>query len=106
MRGSVNTSPRYATLLIVKWINIMRARRPDLPPFRQLSVEDVENCLNKGEFYHKKFKFLPKWVNISLCFVLQFSYPLLFKFFILHLPSSGADFFDNDCSLILLSRAL
>jgi hypothetical protein len=26
----------------------MRARRPDLPPFRQLSVEDVENCLNEG----------------------------------------------------------
>jgi hypothetical protein len=33
---------------MVKWINIMRARRPDLPPFRQLSVEDVENCPNEG----------------------------------------------------------
>jgi hypothetical protein len=48
VRGSVNTSPKYATLSIVKWINIMRARRPDLPPLRQLSVEDVENCLNEG----------------------------------------------------------
>ncbi len=54
----------------------------------------------------KKFKFSPKWVNISLCSVLQFSYPLLFKFFILHLPSYGADFFDNDCSLFLLSSPL
>jgi hypothetical protein len=43
----------------------MRARRPDLPPFRQLSVEDVENCLKEGKFYHKKFKFSPKWVIIS-----------------------------------------
>jgi hypothetical protein len=34
--------------------------------------------------------------------VLQFSYPLLFKFFILHLPSYGVDYFDNDCSLTLL----
>jgi hypothetical protein len=84
----------------------MRARRPDLPPFRQLSVEDVENYLNEGKFYHKKFKFSPKWVNLSFCSVLQFSYPLFFKFFILRLPSSGADFFDNDCSLILLSQAL
>jgi hypothetical protein len=47
VRGSVYTSPRYATLKIVKWINIMRAKRPDLPPFRHLSVEDVENCLNE-----------------------------------------------------------
>jgi hypothetical protein len=31
---------------------------------------------------------------ISLCSVLQFSYPLLFKFFILHLPSYGVDYFD------------
>ncbi len=84
----------------------MRARRPDLPPFGQLSVEEVENCLNEGYFYHKKFKFSPKWVDISLCSVLQFSYPLLFKFFILRLPSSGADFSDNDSSLTLLSRAL
>jgi hypothetical protein len=49
---------------------------------------------------------LLKWVYISLCYILQFSYPLLFKFFILRLPSSGADYFDNDCSLILLLRAL
>ncbi len=48
VRGSVNTSPRYATLEIVKWINIKRARRPDLCPLRQVSVEDVENCFNKG----------------------------------------------------------
>jgi hypothetical protein len=46
VRGSVSTSPRYATL-IVKWINIMRARRPDLHPLRQVSVEDVENCFNE-----------------------------------------------------------
>ncbi len=32
VRGSVNISPRYAALLIVKWINITRARRPDLRP--------------------------------------------------------------------------
>jgi hypothetical protein len=43
----------------------MRARRPDNPPYRQLSVEDVENCINEGKFYHKKFKFSPKWVIIS-----------------------------------------
>jgi hypothetical protein len=28
---------------IVKWIKIKRARRPDLWPLRQVSVEDVEN---------------------------------------------------------------
>jgi hypothetical protein len=28
---------------IVKWINIKRARRPDLWHLRQVSVEDVEN---------------------------------------------------------------
>jgi hypothetical protein len=44
VRGYVNISPRYATLLIVKWINIKRARRPDLRPLRQVSVENVENC--------------------------------------------------------------
>jgi hypothetical protein len=60
----------------------------------------------KVNFIKKKFKFSPKWVYISLCYVLQFSYPLLFKFFILRLPLSGADYFDNDCSLILLLRAL
>jgi hypothetical protein len=49
-------------------------------------------------------KFSLKWVNISLCSVMQFSYPMLFKFFILHLPSYGADYFDNDSSLTLLSR--
>ncbi len=48
VRGSVNTSPRYATLQIVNWIKIMRARRPDLPLLRQFSVEDVENSLNEG----------------------------------------------------------
>jgi len=64
----------------------MRARRPDLPPLRQLSVEDLENCLNEGYFYPKKFKFSPKWANISLFSVLQFSYPLLFKIF--YSPSS------------------
>jgi hypothetical protein len=48
VRGSVNTSPRYATLYIVKWINITRARRPDLRPLRQISVDDVENCFNEG----------------------------------------------------------
>jgi hypothetical protein len=48
VRGSVNTSPRYATLKIVKWINIKRARRPDLHPKRQVPVEDVENCFNEG----------------------------------------------------------
>jgi hypothetical protein len=37
---------------------------------------------------------------------LQFSYSLLFKFLILHLPSYGADYFDSDSSLILLSRSL
>jgi hypothetical protein len=31
---------------------------------------------------------------------------LLFKFVILRLPSSGADYFDYDCSLILLLKAL
>ncbi len=25
-----------------------RARRPDLRPLRQVSVEDVENCFNEG----------------------------------------------------------
>jgi hypothetical protein len=39
---------------------------------------------------------------ISLHSVLQFSYTLLFKFFILHLPSYGADYFDNGFSLTLL----
>jgi hypothetical protein len=48
VRGSVNTSPRCATLYIVKWINIKRARRPDLRPLRQVSVENVENCFNEG----------------------------------------------------------
>jgi hypothetical protein len=48
VRGSVNTSPRYATLYIVKWINMKRAMRLDLRPLRQVSVEDVENCFNKG----------------------------------------------------------
>ncbi len=56
-------------------------------------------------FIKKNLNFSQKWVNISLCSVLQFSYPLLFKFFILFLPSSGADYFDNDSSLTLLSRA-
>jgi hypothetical protein len=37
---------------------------------------------------------------------MQFSYPLLFKFLILRLPSSGVDYFDNDCSLILLCPKL
>jgi hypothetical protein len=48
VRGSLNISPRYATLYIVNWINIMKARRPDLHPLRQVSVEDVENCFNEG----------------------------------------------------------
>jgi hypothetical protein len=48
VRGSVNNSPRYATLSIVKKINIKRARRLDLRPLRQVSVEDVENCFNEG----------------------------------------------------------
>jgi hypothetical protein len=37
---------------------------------------------------------------------LQFSYPKLFELSILHLPSYGADYFDNDSSVTLLSRAL
>jgi hypothetical protein len=37
----------------------MRARRPDLPPLRQLPVENVENCFNEGKFYQNKFKFSP-----------------------------------------------
>jgi hypothetical protein len=77
-------------------LNITRARRPDLRPLRQVFVEDVENFFNEGKFYQKKFKFSPKWVNISLCSVLQLSYPLHFKLFILCLPSSGMDFFVND----------
>jgi hypothetical protein len=32
----------------------MRARRPDLPPLRQLSVEDVENCLKGRLILSKK----------------------------------------------------
>jgi hypothetical protein len=32
----------------VKWINMKRARRPDLCPLRQVSVGDVENCFNEG----------------------------------------------------------
>jgi hypothetical protein len=44
----------------------MRARRPDLPPLRQLSVEDVKNCLSEGKFYQKVFKFSPKWVNLKV----------------------------------------
>ena len=48
LRGSVSTSPRYATLLIVKWNNIKRARRPDLRPLRQVSVGNVENCFSGG----------------------------------------------------------
>ncbi len=83
VRRYVNTSPRYATLKIVKRINIKRARRPDLRPSRKVSVEDVENCFNEGLFYPKKLKFSLKWVNISLCSVMQFSYHLLFKFFLL-----------------------
>jgi hypothetical protein len=83
-----------------------RARRPDLRPKRQVPVEDVENCFNEGLFYQKKIKFSPKWVNKSLRYVLQFSYHLLLKFFILRLPSSGANYFYNDCSLMLLLRAL
>jgi hypothetical protein len=67
VRGSVNTSLRYATLYIVKWINIMRARRPDLCPLRQVFVEDVENCFNEGKFNIKKLNFSPKWVSRSLC---------------------------------------
>jgi hypothetical protein len=58
----------------------------------------------KGNFIPNKLKFSLKWVDISFCPVLQFSYPLLFKFFILHLPSYGADYFDNVSSLTLLSR--
>jgi hypothetical protein len=84
----------------------MRARRPDLCPLRQVFVEDVENCFNDGYFNPKNLNFSPKWVNISLCSVLQFSYLLLFKFFILPLPSSRADYFDNNSYLILLMRAL
>jgi hypothetical protein len=64
----------------------MRARRPDLHPLRQVSVEDVENCFYEGYFYQKNVKFSPKWVNINLCTVLQFSKPLLLNFFILRLP--------------------
>jgi hypothetical protein len=54
----------------------------------------------------KIFLFSLNWVNIGLCSVLQFSYPLLLKFFNLHLPSFGADYFDNVSSLALLLRAL
>ncbi len=56
----------------------------------------------KGNFIFKKFQFKLKRVDISLCSVLQFSYPLLFKFLILHLPSYGAEYFDNVSSLTLL----
>jgi hypothetical protein len=45
VRGSVNTSPRYATLYR---INIKRARRPDLRTLRQVSVENVEYCFKEG----------------------------------------------------------
>ncbi len=48
VRGSVTTSPRYATFKIVKWINIKRAMRLDSRPLRQVSVGDVENCFNEG----------------------------------------------------------
>jgi hypothetical protein len=84
----------------------MRARRPDLCPLRQVSIENVETVSMKANFIKKISNFLPKWVNVSLCSVLQISYPFLFKFFILQIPSSGVDYFDNDCSLILLWRAL
>ena len=69
---------------------------------RQLSVEDVESVSMKVNFI-KKIKLFTK---MALYKLMQFSYPLLFKFFILRLPSSGADCFDNDCSLILMLRAL
>ncbi len=39
----------------------------------------------KGTFI-KKFKFSLKWVNISVCSLMHFSYPLLIKFF--YSPSS------------------
>jgi hypothetical protein len=38
VRGSVNISPGYVILYVVKWINIKRARRPDLHPLRQVSL--------------------------------------------------------------------
>jgi hypothetical protein len=57
VRGTVNISPRYAALQIVKWINITRARRPDLHPLRQVSVEDVENCFNEGILLKKNSNF-------------------------------------------------
>jgi hypothetical protein len=72
-------------------------------PLRQVSVDDVENCFNK-EMLPKKVKFSLKWVDINLCSILQVSYPLPFKFFFLHLPSYGADYFDNVSSLTLLSK--
>jgi hypothetical protein len=39
---------------VVKWINIKRARRPDLWPLRQVSVEDVKTVSMKGNFINKK----------------------------------------------------
>jgi hypothetical protein len=42
-----------ASSIIVKWINIKRARRPYHCPLRQVSVKDVENCFNEGLFYQK-----------------------------------------------------
>ena len=48
VRGSVDISLRYAAHKIVKHIKITRARRPDLRPLGQVSVEEMENCYKDG----------------------------------------------------------
>jgi hypothetical protein len=57
-------------------------------PLRQVSVDDVENCFNKG-ILSKKVKFSLKYVDINLCSILQFSYPLLLKFFFSIFPHTA-----------------
>jgi len=48
VRVSVDISPTYAAHKIVQHIKITRARRPDLRPLGQVSVEAMENCFKDG----------------------------------------------------------
>ncbi len=73
-----------------KWSNGLIWREPGgqtFVPWGRFLLRMWNTVSMKGNIIQKKLQFSPKWVNISLCSVLQFSYPLLFKFFILHLHS-------------------
>jgi hypothetical protein len=77
-------------------------------PLRQVSVDDVENCFNKG-ILSKKVKFSLKGVDINyklMLYTAVFISLALKKNFLLHLPSYGADYFDIVSSLTLLSKVL